>query len=59
MKNEWVKRNKWNDRRARLRRKFDERWEQMTPEEREKLRHSWRVRCGPFEAPASETSEPA
>jgi hypothetical protein len=42
-----------------LRRKFDERWEQMTPEEREKLRHSWRVRCGPFEAPASETSEPA
>jgi len=31
-----------------------ERWEQMTPEEREKFRHSMRGRCGPFETPAGE-----
>ena len=45
------------DRRAKLRRKFD-RWEQMTPEEREKFRETWRG-CGPFQKPQSETGEPA
>jgi hypothetical protein len=33
---------------------MDERWERMTPEEREKFRQSWRYRCGGFEAPTSE-----
>jgi hypothetical protein len=34
------------------RRRMMERWEQMTPEEREKFRESMRVRCGGFDAPA-------
>jgi hypothetical protein len=48
-----------NDRRNKIQRRFDERWEQMTPEEREKLRQNWRSRCGGFEAPAGESKEPA
>jgi hypothetical protein len=36
---------------------MDERWEKMTPEEREKFRQSWRARCGGFEPPASETKQ--
>jgi hypothetical protein len=48
-----------NDHRSRIRGKMDERWERMTPEEREKLRQSWRGRCGGFEAPAGESKEPA
>jgi len=35
------------------RRRMMERWEQMTPEEREKLRESMRGRCGPFGPPAA------
>jgi len=31
-----------------------ERWEQMTPEEREKFREGIRARCGPFRPPESE-----
>jgi hypothetical protein len=31
-----------------------ERWEQMTPEEREKFRQGMRGRCGPFEPAAAE-----
>jgi hypothetical protein len=31
-----------------------ERWEKMTPEEREKFRQGLRGRCGPFEAPGAE-----
>ncbi len=31
-----------------------ERWEQMTPEEREKFRQAVRGRCGPFGSPAIE-----
>jgi hypothetical protein len=46
------------DRRGKRRREF-ERWEQMTPEEREKLRQSLRSRCGGFAAPSGETKEPA
>jgi len=41
-------------RRSHLRRRMDERWQRMTPEEREKFRQSWRSRCG-FDAPASGT----
>jgi hypothetical protein len=37
-------------------RRMAERWEHMTPEEREKFRQSWRGRCG-FGMPASETKE--
>ena len=35
------------------RRRMMERWEQMTPEEREKFRQGMRGRCGPFEPPAT------
>src|SRR5271166_2841120 len=38
----------------RSRRRIIERWEKMTPEEREKFRQSMRGRCGPFRAPAEE-----
>jgi hypothetical protein len=31
-----------------------DRWEQMTPEEREKFRHGIRGRCGSFRPPAAE-----
>jgi hypothetical protein len=31
-----------------------ERWEQMTPEEREKFRQGMRGRCGPFGSPEPE-----
>lgn len=31
-----------------------ERWEQMTPEEREKFRHAMQGRCGPFGEPTAE-----
>jgi len=30
---------------------MDERWEKMTPEEREKFRQGLRGRCSPFEPP--------
>lgn len=36
------------------RRRMFERWEQMTPEEREKFRERMRSRCGPFGPPAAE-----
>jgi hypothetical protein len=36
------------------RRRMFERWERMTPEEREKFRQSMRGRCGPFASPAAE-----
>lgn len=45
--------------RSRIRRRMDERWERMAPEEREKFRQGWRSRCGGFGAPAGETKEPA
>jgi uncharacterized membrane protein len=32
--------------RRRIRERIDERWAQMTPEEREKYRQSWSGRCG-------------
>jgi len=45
--------------RSRSRRKWDERWERMTPEEREKFRHGMRGRCGDFGRPPGEIKEPA
>jgi hypothetical protein len=39
----------------RWRHRMMERWEQMTPEEREKLRQGMRGGCGPFAGPAAET----
>jgi hypothetical protein len=38
-----------------FRRKMMERWEQMTPEEREKFREGMRHRCGGARAPTTET----
>jgi hypothetical protein len=38
---------------------MDERWERMTPEEREKFQQGMRTRCGSFGAPASGTTGPA
>ena len=37
------------------RRRMFERWEQMTPEEREKFREGMRGRCGSFGAPATQS----
>ena len=37
--------------RRRMRERMLERWERMTPEERERLRQEWRGGCGPFEPP--------
>ena len=37
--------------RSNIRRRMAERWERMTPEERERYRQSWRGRCGSFEPP--------
>lgn len=45
--------------RNRMRRRWIERWEQMTPEEREKFRQGMRGRCGGFAAPSSEAGEQA
>jgi hypothetical protein len=39
--------------RSNIRRRMAERWERMTPEEREKFRHSFRGRCAPFEPPTA------
>jgi len=36
----------------RIQERMGERWEKMSPEEREKYRQSWRGRCGPFEPPS-------
>jgi hypothetical protein len=41
--------------RSKIRRRMDERWEKMTPEEREKFRQSWRFRCADFTAPTGES----
>jgi hypothetical protein len=41
-------------RRSRWGRRMMERWESMTPEEREKFRNSMRGKCGHFGAPATE-----
>jgi hypothetical protein len=37
--------------RSNFRRRMAERWEHMTPEEREKFRQAFRERCGPFGPP--------
>src|SRR6266436_2286693 len=37
--------------RRRIKERMDERWERMTPEEREKFRQSFQGRCSPFEPP--------
>jgi hypothetical protein len=42
--------------RSRLRQRMAERWEKMTPEEREKYRQSFRGRWGSFHPPDSEPS---
>ena len=42
--------------RRRMRERMAERWEKMTPEEREKYRQSWRGRCGSFVPPDAKPS---
>jgi hypothetical protein len=41
--------------RRRIKERMDERWEKMTPEEREKFRQSWRGRCSGFGEATGET----
>jgi len=43
----------------RMQRRWAERWDKMTPEEREKFRHGMRGRCGGFTPPTSEAGEQA
>jgi hypothetical protein len=45
--------------RSKSRRPSSERWERMTPEEREKFRQRVGSRCGDFGTPISGTKEPA
>ena len=45
--------------RSKFGRRMGEKWEKMTPEEREKFRQNWRSRCGGFGTPDAETKEPA
>ncbi len=45
--------------RSRSRRKEFERWERLTPEERERFRQTMRGRCGGFSREAGESNEPA
>jgi len=45
--------------RPNFRRRMAEKWERMTPEEREKFRQRMGSRCGPFGEPSSESKEPA
>ncbi len=49
----------WGSQGSNSRRRTAERWERMTPEEREKFRQGMRARCGGFTAPTGETKEPA
>lgn len=44
---------------SRMQQRWAERWERMTPEEREKFRHGIRGRCGSFREPPSEAGERA
>lgn len=41
------------------RRAMADRWERMTPEEREKFRQTISTRCGSFGAPEAQSSNPA
>jgi hypothetical protein len=45
--------------RSRFRNRMAERWEHMSPEDREKFRHGMRGRCGYPEAPAAEPGREA
>ena len=38
----------WHHRRRQWRENMDEKWQQMTPEQREKFQKEWRSRCGPW-----------
>jgi len=40
---------------SRMRHRMQDRWEHMTPEEREKFRQKWGNRCGGFRGPESGT----
>ncbi|HYM75538.1 MAG TPA: hypothetical protein VE377_06115 [Candidatus Dormibacteraeota bacterium] len=44
--------------RSNFRRRMGEKWDRMTPEEREKFRQKWGSRCGGFGEPSSGAKEP-
>ncbi len=48
-----------SDMRQRISQRMDDRWEKMTPEEREKFRQSWRGRCAGFVEPRGGSKESA
>jgi hypothetical protein len=50
----WASHGPRSNARRRIKERMDERWERMTPEEREKFRQSWRYRCADFATPPSE-----
>ncbi len=39
--------------RRRIRERMEEKWERMSPEERERARERWRGWCGPMESPGT------
>jgi len=45
--------------RSSVRRRMDEKWDRMTPEEREKFRDGMRSRCVGFGSPSSGADQPA
>jgi hypothetical protein len=45
--------------RSNVRRRMAERWDRLTPEEREKFRQSMGGRCGGLQVPGERTQEPA
>jgi hypothetical protein len=46
-----------HDKRAKARKKLEERWESLSPEERERLSEGWPARCGGFRMPPEKTPE--
>jgi hypothetical protein len=52
----WRGGSSWRGRRK-MRERMAERWQHMTPEERERMRNRWKMACG-FEPPANEPAAP-
>src|SRR5882724_1325872 len=53
------RRGGWANKRAQWRRKMDEKWQNMTPEERQKFQQQWRERCGHWGRPPFTQETPA
>ncbi len=52
----WQHAHGW--RHEKWRKRFEERYASLSPEEREKVRHQWRRHCGPCDEDASEQKKP-